>query len=400
MPESLTNQPEARYPTSSGLTVSPDDRPAIRTLFALPCADVGIGKTCRSLLVAARAAGWRADLFTVRIEGREPGLVSPHTQAPGPLRFLPYRIVRPFVVPGLTRAFLAALGDDDIAWLWPSTPLAVYERIAARGLPIVAEAINTRMAVAKPVLDAAYDRLGLAPAHGITEARIADQEARHALCRAIFTPSPATEAALAGSALVGLAVPTSYGTWVPAALPERPEPESGAPMTFLFLGAVCVRKGAHLLLEAWRQAPRNARLRLVGAVEPAIAARFADVLNSPSVSAPGFRRDVAREYAAADVFVLPSLEEGDPIATYEAAAHGLPVIASPAGAGRIGAETGAICTIELSDPDALRERIAAFAGSQELRRHWGARARAAALNYDWSVVAPRRFDRLAEFLRR
>lgn len=373
---------------------------AIRTLFALPCADVGVGKTCRSLLVAAQAAGWRADLFTVRMNGREPGLAALHTLAPAPLRFLPYRFLRPHILSRLTRAYLAALRDDDIAWLWPSVPLAVYEAVAARGLPIVAEAINTRMAVAKPILDAAYDRLGLAPGHGITAARIADQAARHALCDAIFTPSPATEAALAGTGLDGLAVPTSYGTWVPETLPPRNPRPDGAPVTFLFLGAVCVRKGAHLLLEAWRRAPRNARLRLVGGVEPAIATRFADVLASPSVSAPGFRRDVARELAAADVYVLPSLEEGDPIATYEAAAHGLPVIASPTGAGRIGAETGAVSILAVADIEVLRARLADFAGSADLRRHWGDRARAAALEYDWSVVAPQRFARLIAHLGR
>lgn len=389
-----------RLPSDPGLTPAPGGRPAIRTLYTLPCADIGVGMTCRSLLVAARAAGWRADLFTVRIKGVEPGLQGHVRTPPGPIRFLPYRITRPFVVPRLTRSYLAALRGDDIAYLWPSVPLAVYERIAARGLPIVAEAINTRMAVAKPLLDAAYDRLGLAPAHGITDARIADQDARHALCSAIFAPSPATEAAMAGTVFADRVVPASYGTWVPAALPERTPPPDGAPVTFLFLGAVCVRKGAHLLLDAWRRAPRNARLRLVGPAEPAIRARFADVLNSPTVSAPGFRRDVAREYSAADVYVLPSLEEGDPVATYEAASHGLPVIATAMGAGRIGAETGAVSLLESIDVEALRARIAQFAGSEDLRRHWGGLARAASLDYDWSVVAPKRFARLMAHLGR
>ena len=51
------------------------------------------------------------------------------------------------------------------------------------------------------------------------------------------------------------------------------------------------------------------------------------VLDADTVSAIGFSDDVAEELLRADIAVLPSLEEGDPISTYEAAAHGLPVIA-------------------------------------------------------------------------
>ena len=45
--------------------------------------------------------------------------------------------------------------------------------------------------------------------------------------------------------------------------------------------------------------------------------------------------DLGRLYKSADVFVFPSLAEGDPQVTYEAAGCGLPVIATPMGNAQI-----------------------------------------------------------------
>ena len=372
--------------------------PAIRTLMEMPGSLAGVGMTCRSILMAAVEAGAKIDLFTSYLDGAAPTGLTVHSALPGMLRILPYSIMRHVTSPRIRRQYLASIGEDEIAYLWPSVGLPVYEALAARGVPIVAETVNTRMAAAKPILDAAYEALGMAPGHGITDAGIADQNARHALCSAIFAPSPAVEHSFTGTELAARTIPTSYGTLVPEQLPPRPSKPAGAPVVFLFLGRLCVRKGAHLLLEAWQRAPKGTVLRIVGGIEPDLRILYGDVLNALNVSCTGFTRDVGEEYERADVAVFPSLEEGDPIATYEAAAHGVPIIASQAGAGRIGAETSSVNVVDPTDIGALRDKIAEFAGSEELRRHWGVMARDAVRAYDWRIVAPRRFKDLYAFL--
>ncbi len=359
---------------------------------------VGVGMTCRSLLLGAANAGTPVDLFTSYIDGDKPSGLHIHSVLPDFMKILPYSISRHLTSSRLRRKFLEAIGDDEIAYLWPSTALSVYEALAARGVTIVSEMVNTRMAVAKPLLDSAYEGLGLEPAHGITAARIDEQNARHALSTAIIAPSPAVESSFVDSAYAPRIVPTSYGTWVPKVLKPRPERFGGAPVVFLFVGRLCVRKGAHFLLEAWRNAPKGAVLRIVGEIEPAMRKLFADVLDAPNVSCAGFMHNVALEYERADVAVLPSLEEGDPIATYEAAAHGVPIIASTAGGGRIASETGAINIVEHLDAECLRDRISEFAASRDLRQNWGAAARNASLAYDWNTVAPNNIRRLYDFL--
>jgi glycosyltransferase involved in cell wall biosynthesis len=373
--------------------------PRLRALLAAPVERSGISHTCWSILQGGAAAGYSPTLHAAFLRLGQRSAFPVRTALPRPLTLLPFDLLKPLAQSVLQTRFLSALGADDIAYLWPGVPLRTFEAVARRGIPIVTEAVNTRMAAAREVLDAAYAALGVAPEHGITDARIAMQEARNALCAAIFAPSPGVEASYRATAHADRIVPASFGVWVPGDLPERPHP-SDRPVRFLFVGRDDVRKGLHHLLQAWRRPPEGAELRIVGEISPLLRRLFADVLNLPSVSAAGFSSEMAAEYRAADVAVLPSLEEGDPIATYEAAAHGLPVIASLAGAGRIGAETGVVEIIAPEDTEALRASLALHAADAELRRYRGATCRAAALAYDWSRVAPDRLDRLFAFLAR
>ena len=80
----------------------------------------------------------------------------------------------------------------------------------------------------------------------------------------------------------------------------------------------------------------------------------------------GPRRDVERLYAAADLFALPSLHEGCPVAILEALASGLPVVTSRA-TGAPELLPGPLAELLVDDPrdaDAVAARLASRARSR------------------------------------
>ena len=134
----------------------------------------------------------------------------------------------------------------------------------------------------------------------------------------------------------------------------------------------------------------NTRLRLVGRIDPLIAERYRDILASDRIETVGFVKDVHPHFAEADVFVMPSLEEGDPLVTYEAALHGLPVIATVMGGGRMGDVAGRMILVDPAEPDELAQALAEVAASAERREALGTGLRRVVQDYDWAAVGTRR----------
>jgi glycosyltransferase involved in cell wall biosynthesis len=122
----------------------------------------------------------------------------------------------------------------------------------------------------------------------------------------------------------------------PAPAPARPpDLRGGRRAAFLSVGNWMARKGTLELLEAFaRLAPDVATLHLVGRqdVEPDYAARIrqrlaaADLAERVVVHGPVPSDEVARLYAGADAFVLPSYREPYGTVYGEALAAGLPVV--------------------------------------------------------------------------
>jgi glycosyltransferase involved in cell wall biosynthesis len=93
----------------------------------------------------------------------------------------------------------------------------------------------------------------------------------------------------------------------------------------------------------------------------------------------GHREDVVRLYRGMDVLVLASHREGFPRAPMEAAAMGVPVVATDIRGCRQAVEHGVTgLLVPPRDPKALAGAIAMLAGDCELRRRMGVAARAKA----------------------
>jgi len=146
-----------------------------------------------------------------------------------------------------------------------------------------------------------------------------------------------------------------------------------SPIRVLTVGKVGLRKGSPYVLEAAELLVQRANFRIVGGV--AVSDYAAEELDK-TVDLEGHvpRSEVSRHYEWADVFLLPSLCEGSATVTYEAMAHGLPVICTP--------NTGSIVRdgqdgfiVPIRDPEAICERIMRLAEDENLYREMSKSAR-------------------------
>jgi len=286
------------------------------------------------------------------------------------------------------RSFLKRVRPGEIAFLWSEVSLATAHELKRRGISVVREKTNCHKASAFRILEDAYERVGLRPSHGLTPALIAKEREELDLADYVFASSPAQALTLTENGVPpDKVIDTSYG-WDPVRLAGGSHStRAGAGITVLFAGSVSIRKGAHLLLEAWVRSRIPGRLILAGPVDPVFADKFADLLNRRDVLDLGFVRKIGPLYRSADIFAFPSLEEGGPLVTYEAAASGLPSVVSPMGAGRPVRNGKEGLVIEPYDVDGWVCALQSLAGSAELRRTMGAAARVRAAEFTWERVA-------------
>ena len=119
-------------------------------------------------------------------------------------------------------------------------------------------------------------------------------------------------------------------------------PKDRQPPTVLFVGVVCKRKGTVELARAARVLGERGvdwNLVVVGGQGPTPEAEYAEIVQefadagmSHALVGQEHGSQVRARLEAADVFVLPSYLEGQPIAIIEAMASGVPVVSTTIGA--------------------------------------------------------------------
>ncbi len=102
------------------------------------------------------------------------------------------------------------------------------------------------------------------------------------------------------------------------------------------------------------------------------------------------REEIAAHYTAADVFVLPSYNEGMSVATLEAMASGLAVVVTrTGGTADLVVENVNGLTFDWGDVQALTDHLSRLAGDRDLVQHMGAASRLRAGMFSWESAAER-----------
>jgi UDP-glucose:(heptosyl)LPS alpha-1,3-glucosyltransferase len=159
-----------------------------------------------------------------------------------------------------------------------------------------------------------------------------------------------------------------------------------------FVGSEWTRKGLEPAIRALASAPAWT-LIVAGAGDESSYRELARELGvDDRVRWLGVTSDVQLVYQLADAFVLPSSYETFSLVTFEAAASGLPVLATPVSGVRELVEDRHNGFVIGRDPEQIAERLNELAASAELRERLGAAARRSALEYGSDRMAERYHD--------
>ena len=163
----------------------------------------------------------------------------------------------------------------------------------------------------------------------------------------------------------------------------RVKAKENTPLKFLFVGQACMRKGVSTLLSAWRAVSNNDwELTLIGSTLPDGRAALEQLCALPNVKHIPFTLDVEQYFQEADVFVMPTLEEGSALVSYQAMACGVPQITTNACGAVARADKDAIIIPEASD-DALVNALRKLGENEGLRKQMGASSREYIEGFPW-----------------
>jgi glycosyltransferase involved in cell wall biosynthesis len=214
---------------------------------------------------------------------------------------------------------LERLKDEiDIVHVWPLGARRTLQEAARLGIPTVLERANAHTRYAYESVKRECELIGVAlpPNHEhafnaeiLRHEEIEYKLADRLLCPSEFTLKTFLDEGYPRDQLARHIYGYDETLYYPASDKQTNEKRG---LTMLFVGVCAVRKGLHFALEAWLKSPasEDGTFLIAGEFLPAYQTKLAPLLAHPSVRVLGHRRDVPDLMRAADILVLPSIEEG------------------------------------------------------------------------------------------
>ncbi len=316
----------------------------MRILFSFPHAlgAPGIGWTAYHQVTGLISRGHEVHVVATSLARPITGAASMTTTLALAGRRVPHRAIgrdRAFRLHDAIAARAVRRVRPDVVHTWPLSAGAAAREGRRLGAVVLREAPNTHTAHAWRAVDSEVQSLGLAglvtSAHTPNAVHLAMEQADWDAATAVLAPSDAVARSFIAEGFdPERLVRHRYGY---APTPRRVHARSAepGPLRAAYIGLGEPRKGLHYALEAWlaSAASRNGTFTVVGRMLPAYADSLAPQLAHPSVRVSGFSRDVTAVLSASDVLLLPTIEEGSALVTYEAQGAGcVPLVSTAAGA--------------------------------------------------------------------
>jgi glycosyltransferase involved in cell wall biosynthesis len=230
----------------------------------------------------------------------------------------------------------------DLIHSFPLGSLKTLKVAKELKIPTILERCNAHTEFAYKVVREECEKLGVSMPegheHDYNEKILNREEQEYAAADYIFCPSEFVKGTFLERGFPpGKLLRSQYGYDNKVTYPPSQPKESKDGMTVLFAAGCAPRKGLHYALEAWLRSSAHEKgtFLVVGDFIPGYAEKLGKMLSHPSVKVLGYRKDLPDIMRESDVFVLPSIEEGSALVTYEARGSGCVLLSSDA--------TGAVC---------------------------------------------------------
>jgi glycosyltransferase involved in cell wall biosynthesis len=283
----------------------------------------------------------------------------------------------------------------DVVHCWPLGSLTTLKAASAAGTATVLERPNTHTAHAYEVVAREHDRLGvpLDPrySHTPNRRRLRIEEEEYSAATLLACPSDFVAGTFLARGVDASRIGRHQYGYDPAKFAALPRQGSqDEPLRALFVGRCEPRKGLHYALEAWKRSGAHASGRFIicGTYVAGYRAVLARWIDAESVEERGYVADVSGEMRSADVLVLPSIEEGSALVTYEARASGCVLLVSEAaGAKLVDGRQGFVHRV--GDVEQLAGQLRALCSNRRLLREMRAASLDDVSGLTWSAAAER-----------